>query len=340
MRYIVVTVGAAIVFLYLIRPILLPFAVSGIVAYICSPLLDRLAQKTRLPRWLFAVAVFLVLLGIAASIGMEIGQRLIADTSGTFSDLQGTIENLLREATGGRPIHLFGQSMDAGDIVHGAFGRLHDWFNQSDRLAELTGYGLLTVIDVFLSVVLLIWLLITGPSVARGLFWLVPPSRRPLAAQIWARLDPVLKHYFIGVFATVVYATAAAYVGLALILGLDHALLLSLMTGIAETLPFIGSTAVAIIAGLVALHTASGFMSIVAFALYATLLRLSIDQLVAPLVLGRAANLHPVLIIFCFLAGAVTFGVTGVILSVPVALTIKATLETLYGEDGRQAGDK
>ena len=110
-------------------------------------------------------------------------------------------------------------------------------------------------------------------------------------------------------------------------------MLLALLTGIAETLPFIGSTAVAIIAGLVALHTASGIMSIVAFAIYATVLRLSIDQLVAPLVLGRAANVHPVLIIFCFLAGAVTFGIAGVILSVPVALTVKTTLATLYADE-------
>jgi predicted PurR-regulated permease PerM len=90
---------------------------------------------------------------------------------------------------------------------------------------------------------------------------------------------------------------------------------------------------VAVIAGLVALHTASGIMSVVAFAVYATVLRLSIDQLVAPLVLGRAANVHPVLIIFCFLAGAVTFGIAGVILSVPVALTVKATLAELYADE-------
>jgi predicted PurR-regulated permease PerM len=209
------------------------------------------------------------------------------------------------------------------------------WFSQPDHVALLTGYGLMTIIGVFLTAVLLIWFLITGPSVARGLFWLVPPSRREIVSRIWVRLDPALKHYFLGVAATVVYATLAAYVGLAVFLDLNHALLLALLTGIAETLPFIGSTAVAIIAGLVALHTATGLMSIVAFTIYATVLRLSIDQLVAPLVLGRAANVHPVLIIFCFLAGAVTFGVAGVILSVPVALTIKIALETIYGDPGQ-----
>jgi predicted PurR-regulated permease PerM len=195
--------------------------------------------------------------------------------------------------------------------------------------------GLFAVMGVFLTVALLLWFLLSGKAAATGLLWLVPPNRRGVVGKIWSRLDPILKHYFMGVVAIVIYATIAAYVGLALILGIDHAVLLALMTGVAETLPIIGSTAVAIIAGLTALHQAAEIMSVVAFAIYATVLRLSIDQVVAPLVLGRAANVHPVLIIFCFLAGAVTFGITGVILSVPMALTVKTALATLYGESDK-----
>ena len=64
--------------------------------------------------------------------------------------------------------------------------------------------------------------------------------------------------------------------------------------------------------------------------MYATVLRLSIDQLIGPLVLGRAARLHPTVVIFCFLAGGLLFGVAGVILAVPLALTIRVTLQALY----------
>ncbi len=331
-RSAVLAIAAAAIGLYLIKPILLPFVVSGIVAYVCTPFIDWLTARTRLPRPLFAVLLFLLLLGAAGVTAVIAGRRLIDETGKTLSDLQGTLEQLLLSANGGQPVHLFGLTLD-DQTVRTAFDRVRDWFSQPDHVALLTGYGFMAVLGIFLTAVLLIWLLITGPSVARGLFWLAPPSRRELVAHIWLRLDPVLKHYFIGIAVTVGYATVAAYIGLALILGLHHALLLALLTGIAETLPFIGSTAVAIIAGLVALHSATGIMSVVAFAIYATVLRLSIDQLVAPLVLGRAANVHPVLIIFCFLAGAVTFGIAGVILSVPVALMVKTTLATLYGDD-------
>ena len=44
------------------------------------------------------------------------------------------------------------------------------------------------------------------------------------------------------------------------------------------------------------------------------------------MVLGRAGRLPPVLVIFCFLVGGVLFGVTGVIVSVPVALAVKSLL--------------
>jgi predicted PurR-regulated permease PerM len=156
-----------------------------------------------------------------------------------------------------------------------------------------------------------------------------------LAAQIGRSVDPLLKRYFLGVLAIVIYAAIAASIGLGVVLGIDHAVLLALLTGILEIVPIIGSTTAAVIAGLVSLHTATGVMSLLAFALYAVLLRLSIDQIVAPLVLGGAAHVHPVLIIFCIFAGAVLFGISGVILAVPVALTAKAALATLYGDDVR-----
>ena len=98
-------------------------------------------------------------------------------------------------------------------------------------------------------------------------------------------------------------------------------------------MPVVGPTSAAILAGLISLRTATGFISILDYALYATALRLSIDQVVGPIVLGTAAHVHPVLIIFCFLAGGIVFGIPGIILAVPLALLIKSTLATLYGDE-------
>jgi predicted PurR-regulated permease PerM len=334
-RAVVVTFAALALFVYLVGFIVLPFVIAGIIAYICTPLLDWLAGRTGLPRPLLAALLFLLLVGVAGFTFALAGRHLVAEIGSTLTDLQGTLDHLLHRAADGEPIRLFGRSIDLNEAVRGVGDRIHDWLGRPDRLMLVAGFGFAAVIGTFLTVVLLCYFLVSGKSVARGLFWMVPPSRRPWVAQIGRRLDPVLKRYFVGLLVIVIYAVIAAYIGLGIILGIDHAFLLALLTGILETIPIIGSTTAAIIAGLVSLHTATGLSSILAFALYAVLLRLSIDQIVAPLVLGSAANVHPVLIIFCFLTGAGLLGIPGVILAVPAALTVKTALATLYGDDDK-----
>ncbi|MBV1697531.1 MAG: AI-2E family transporter [Hyphomicrobiales bacterium] len=320
------------VFLYWIKLILLPFVLAAIVAYICTPLLDWAAARTRWPRILFAIGLFFVLSIIIVAVGAFAVQRIVGEARAIAADLQPMLEHVAREAIGDQPIQIFGRAVSAHAIAESAMERIREWFGQPDQFATLAGYGFLSLMGAFLTLVLLFYFLVSGERVAAGIFWIVPPHRRQLVARIWRRLDPVLLRYFVGVLGVVVYATIAAYIGLGVILGIRHALLLALLTGVLETVPVIGPTAAAVIAGLVSLRTATGIDSILAYALYATLLRLSIDQLVGPVVLGQAAHVHPVLIIFCFLAGGIVLGIPGVILAVPVALVIKSTLATLYGD--------
>jgi predicted PurR-regulated permease PerM len=332
-RTVIMAAGALALFLYFIRLILLPFVAAGIIAYICAPLLNWLTKRTGLPRALLAVSLFLVLLSLAALFAYFAGGPLLADAKGTASDLQGTIERLLQQATGDRPIQWLGHSIDPSKIGGTMLDGIGAWLDQPDNLAMMAGYGLAAIVGTFLTAALLCYFLVGGPSIARGLLWTVPPRDRRMVAHIAARLDPLLKRYFLGMLAIVLYAMAASYVGLGPVLHVHHAPLLALLTGVLETIPIVGSTSAAIIAGLISLQTATGPFSIVAFALYAVVLRLSIDQIVAPLVLGGAAHMHPAVIIFCLFAGAILFGVPGVILAVPVALTVRTTLAALYGDD-------
>jgi predicted PurR-regulated permease PerM len=332
-RAVIIAAAALAVFLYFIKLILLPFLLPAVLAYLCTPILDRLAARTRWPRLLFVVLFFVFFIGIGALFAFFAGSRVFAEARSIAGDLQGTLERFVREAIGNQPVHLLGYTVDAHQMVQGLLARLRDWIGQTDVLTAVAGYGVVAMMGMFLTAVLLFYFLLSGRRVAGGIFWMVPPHRRALANRIWQRLDPVLTRYFLGMIVVMIYATAASYVGLKYFLGIDHAILLALLTGILETVPVIGPTSAAIIAGLVSLRTATGFMSIIDYALYATALRLSIDQLIGPFVLGTAAHVHPVLIIFCFLAGGIVFGIPGVIMAVPVALLIKSTLATLYGDE-------
>ncbi|MFY9694844.1 MAG: AI-2E family transporter [Xanthobacteraceae bacterium] len=324
--------------LYEIQWILPPFVLAGLLAYVCTPLLDWLAAKTGLPRSLFALTIFAVFLVIAVTVGYLAVPPLARELARVFTDFESIVRELAQRVLGDEKVSLLGQPMDAAQLAQATAAGLRNWFGQTGAIAVIGGVALGSMFGSILTLVLLFYFLLGGSGIARGLLRLVPPAQRPLILHIWSLLDPVLKRYFIGVLIVVAYAASAAYVGLGLVLGIPHAVLLALLTGFLEMIPVVGPGASALIAGLVAMHYAAGIGPIIAYALYATALRISIDQLFGPLALGTASRLHPVLVIFCFLAGGVLFGMVGVIMAVPVALTVKVTLMLLYDEplpDGR-----
>jgi predicted PurR-regulated permease PerM len=321
--------AAAAVFVYLLRNVLLPFVLAGIVAYVLTPLITWLGKKTSLPRWLFAVLAWLALLGIAAVVGYLAAPPLFHELLAVGGNLRGAVESLLKKVMGEGSVKLFGETVSASSIAGYAVNAAQSWFRGSGVLV----LGSLSVAGFFgfiLTWVLLGYLLVDGPRVGQGLLWTVPPAHRPAAARIWRALDPIMRRYFVGIALVVLYGSAAAYLGLGFFLKLRHALVLALLTGLFEVIPLIGPALSAIIAGLAAVQEAKSGWNILTYVFYAIALRISIDQFVGPLVLGKAASVRPVLVIFCFLAGAALFGIIGMVLAVPVALTTKVILGHVY----------
>jgi predicted PurR-regulated permease PerM len=318
--------------IYAIRAIILPFAIAALLAYVCTPAIEWMRGRTGLPRALFAVAAFLLFVAFAAAVVFLAAGPVGREVMRMATDLQSVLEAAIRSAVGDGEITLLGHPTDAHRLAQDAVAALRQIVERPKTLAIIGGTAFLGVFGLSLTLVLLFYFLLGGPQILRGVLWLVPPKQRPLIERIAVQVDPVLKRYFIGVIADVIYATIAAYIGLGIVLGIRHAVLLALLTGLLEMIPMLGPAAAIALAGLVAVHYATGIKPIIDYAIYATVLRLSIDQVVGPLALGTAAQMSPVLILFCFLTGGLTFGVTGVLLAVPIALLIKVTLATLYDE--------
>ena len=323
-------VAGVLIFIYLVRDILFPFVFAGIVAYVCTPLIDGLAARARAPRWIFAILALVVLMAGAALIGWLGLPPLIQQVTQAGGNLQGSLEGILHQFMGNAAVNLLGSPITAHDLAARVVSGLQSFTNDGARLLPLVAYGFAGMFGFILCWVLLGYLLVAGSRTGDALFWLVPPGQRPFAHRVWRDLHSVLWRYFVGVALVVVYASTAAYIGLGLILDIHHALFLALISGLLEVIPVVGPFASATIAGLVAVQQATSAWNIVEYIIYAVALRVSIDEFFGPIVLGKAAYLPPALIIFCFLAGGVLFGIVGVVLAVPFALSVRATLAELY----------
>jgi predicted PurR-regulated permease PerM len=329
---VLLAVAGAAYLLHQLRYVLLPFVIAAVIAYVCAPLVDWLRARTHLPRWAAALCLLAVLMGVGALLGVLGVPPLLHQVQSVAADLHGAVADFMKDMIGTRSIQLFGSTVDAQRLADLIVRGLQQQMSGAQALS-LVGWVAAAAFGFILMWVLIGYLLLDAPRIAAGLLWLVPPRRRARAERIWHELDPLLRRYFLGVAGVVAYAAIAAYLGLGIVLGLHHAVVLALLTGFLEIIPIAGPAAAAVMAGLVAVQQAASPWDIWAYVGYATALRLSIDQLVGPLVLGNAASVHPVVVMFCFLAGGALFGAVGVILAVPAAILVRASLTVLYREE-------
>src|SRR5579871_935005 len=280
---VIFVLGAVAFLFYRLQLILLPFVVPGLLAYLCNPIINWMASKTRLSRSFFAVIAFVTLVLIATLVGIMGLPPLLAELTRIITDFQGTLTRLAHALIGDGTANFFGRSMNATQLAQTAESAVRDWIGEPGKILELGEIAFSTAFGFFLSIVLLFYFLYSGPSVMRRLLWLLPPAQRPFVLDIWCKLDPILKRYFVGVLIIVTYAATAAYIGLGVVLQLPHAIPLAVLTGLLEMIPIIGPAATIVIAGLVAVGHATGLWAITAYAIYAMALRLSIDQLFGPL---------------------------------------------------------
>lgn len=323
-------VGVVALFLYRVRLVLLPFLIAAAIGFVCAPVIDRVADRFRLPRWIAAMLAYVAILLLLAALGYWIAGLAFRDVVQVAGRAPQIIHHVIAEAIGGNSIELFGRQWTTDALTRQVIDSIKS-FVGADALARLATVGVTVIFGGFLTLVLIAYFLVSGPRLVEGSLWLVPPEHRPAVWDLAVRITPVLRRYFVGLVAIVVYTATVAWIGFGVVFNLPHSILLAIAVGLLELIPVVGPITSATIVGIVAaqehsIGTAVGLMG------FAVALRLSIDQLVGPLVLGKSASVHPVIVIFAFLTGAVVFGIIGLILAVPVAASIKIILTHYYAE--------
>jgi predicted PurR-regulated permease PerM len=134
-------------------------------------------------------------------------------------------------------------------------------------------------------------------------------------------------------------AVDAIFIGIGLaILGVPLVVPLAFLTFVAAFLPLVGAVVAGALAALVALVTKGVTTALIVVGI--TLLVQQLEgHLLAPLLLGRAVSLHPVVIILALAAGAILGGIIGAFLAVPIAAVVTAVGTYLRGEPVGEPAD-
>lgn len=335
-RWMTVAAGVTVVLVlafvfYLLRLVILPFGVAAALAFLAAPAVRRLQKKAGWPHWAAALLIYLAYMVFFALCGLATTIYIVPEMVSVFSRTPQIIQHLLVVIFRGPQAHIFGQTLDASKIAQRAVAQLSTFTDDPAKLLFAGAVSISSLVGLFLTLALLGYFLIQGPQLQRGLLWLVPPRHRRRTRILAAEVEPVIYNYVRGVIVVVVYAMVATGLVTGFVLHLPHAVLIAIAVGLLEMIPTIGpALALILLSFVVAQRATPGLL--LCFAAFATGLRLSIDNLLAPLVLGRYVMLPPPAIIFSFLAGGVLFGFVGMLLAIPVAAAIKVVLADFYGD--------
>ncbi|MDP9251789.1 MAG: AI-2E family transporter [Chloroflexota bacterium] len=307
-----------------------PFIWGLIVAYILLPVVGAIERRFALPRTLAALAVFVALLAIIFGGGRLVIPR-IAENAG---DLQKNWPVLLANVQD--TVSSTFNQVGLGDLGASLIGpNVDDIERQLAAMAQRTALPVAVGLGHFL-LQFLIFLIATflllrdAPRLYGFARRNLPGRQRREIMQVLGETNVMLGRYIRGQLFLVLLMSTVTTIALTL-LGVPYSVLLGVLTGLLETIPFVGPITAGAIACLVALGHPNpfGWSQLVYVGVVATMytiLRHAEDYLVIPTVIGRAVRLHPAIVIFSLLTGGAVFGLLGIILAVPVAATVRLVL--------------
>ncbi len=321
--------------IYQLLPILTPFLVSILLAYMGDPVVDFL-ERYKVPRTVGVIAVFvlvsLIMLVLLLVLVPMIGRQLVSLyglTPQLIDWLQGSALPWLQLQLG------ISAKIDSLDSIKQMFsenlGKTTDVMQM--LLAKITASSVVFLgwlANMLLIPVVTFYLLRDWDILVAKLRRLLPRKNEKLVVNLIAECHEVLGAFMRGQL-LVMLALGVVYAAGLMVLGLELGLLIGLLAGLASLVPYMGfivGIGAALIAGLFQFGL-DPYLLLGIVAVFAIGQALE-SMLLTPLLVGDRIGLHPVAVIFAILAGGQLFGFTGVLLALPVAAVIMVLLRHLY----------
>ena len=309
--------AAAVVLVYVLVTLRLVF-IPVFIAILASTLLVPVANALRrrgVPSLLATWITMLGALGIFAAAIYFIAPQVADQLDDMAEDVRTGVEDVITWLTEG-PLDLTRQEIDGyidqasdalaerrSDLVSGAFKGAYL------VIEGITGF-ILTLVLVFFFVK-------DGERISNAFLGLFNEERRNDVREVASRSWTALGAYIRGT--AIVGVVDAIFIGAGLlIMGVPLVLPLAIITFFAAFFPLVGAVVAGIIATLVALVT-EGFLAAAVIAGVTIAVQQIEGDVLQPVVLGRAVNLHPLVILLSLTGGAIVAGIAGAFLAVPIA---------------------
>ncbi len=238
-----------------------------------------------------------------------------------LSDVIASIENQFRKVV----------PLQEGVILDAVTGVLETLF-QAEKITQLMGSVVAFFTDIFYALLVVpfvaFFVLKDGGQIRQSLLQLVPNRYFEITLAIYEKVETNIGRYFKALFLQSLSIATVATVGLT-VAGLNSALAVGIFAGLANTIPYFGPLMGLLAGALVGIAQTGDFSLLLGVLIAMGLTQIADNVLFQPLIFSRAAQAHPLVILFVVLIGAQLGGIVGMLVAIPFTTIVRVMVQQI-----------
>ncbi len=316
--------------LYLLSPVMMPFVTGAVLAYLGDPLVDRLEAR-KIPRTMGVIIVFVILTALIVFSMLLLLPMIERQLVSLYQSIPAMIDWVvlsaipwIKEKTGLSFSLLEPEALRAAiesqlETAGSTFAKILSGVGSSSM--AFAGW----VANIVLIPVVAFYLMRDWDILVQSVQDMLPRKKVTIVSKLVVEMDEVLGAFLRGQL-FVMFALGSIYsIGL-WIVGLNVALIIGMVAGLASIVPYLGFI-VGIVAAIIAAMIQFGDITTLVYVLIVFGVGQVLESVVlTPLLVGDKIGLHPVAVIFAIMAGGQLFGFVGILVALPVGAIIMVLL--------------
>ena len=323
--------------LWVLGPVLVPFAVAAVLAYALHPAVIRLQQGLPfLPKLVCVLLVEICALLLVVGVLLLLVPILTKEIPLLQQQLPTLLDQLALKLNPLLAQYGWNLTIDVGSLkaqlIKYLSSNRDDWMDPLIASLKLGGnFALAALGNVILIPVVLFYLLSEWERwVAQVVAW-VPPHWRPAYDSFIHECDAVMGQYLRGQILVMLALSIFYALGL-MLFGLDLALPIGIFTGLAVCVPYLGFGLGLMLALLAGLLQFASLKAVVMVAVVFGAGQLIEGFWLTPKWVGERIGLHPLAVIFALLALGQLFGFVGVLIALPASAVLLVALRRMRSQ--------
>jgi predicted PurR-regulated permease PerM len=308
---------ALVSILFVSREILVALFLAIIISSALDPFVTWF-EKKRIPRILGTLAIYILAIFIVALIIYIIVPIFLVQLNNLLSGSGDALGSFLNSFNSGSSEILSSINGYLDQLTASLFGGKVTLLSV---VSKFLGGFLFTIIVFVIS----FYLTVGRDGVEKFLIAIMPYSIQPRVLHTYERVRMKISKWFVGQLFLSAIMAVAVFIGLS-ILGVKYALLIGVVAGALELIPYVGPIFSGSLAVLFAINTSFSL------AVYTLILFIILQQIeghiLIPQVIGLTTNLSPVVVLIALMVGGQVLGIVGILIAVPAAVLFQEILKT------------